>query len=189
MRGWAICVAVGFLACASASKSTTPQRSNLTAVDYYPMVTGAAWSYDVDTGTGLSTLAVTRVVSREGNSAQVQTSNSPPVPYQFRSEGIFSSRDNVWLLHDPIAVGSSWAARGGRTATITELSETVQTAAGAFGPCVKVSEQGGEAQLEIDTTYCAGVGPVLVISAMRSELTDKRVSVVAKLRGFASSSD
>jgi len=45
-------------------------------------------------------------------------------------------------------------------------------------------ETGGEAH-EIETTYCPGVGAVVVRTEMQMDLSGERVFVVGRLRGYA----
>jgi len=47
-----------------------------------------------------------------------------------------------------------------------------------------VSETGGKLELEVQTVYCASVGPVLVESTMRSNVSDRALTVSARLRGY-----
>jgi hypothetical protein len=73
------------------------------------------------------------------------------------------------LLRDPIAVGQEWPSTSGRTARIESITEAVDVTDGHYENCVAVMEEGGDAGLHVRTTYCMGVGPVIVES--RQELT------------------
>ena len=172
--------------CVSGQKSVPTSAFDATSsADYYPMPEGAVWSYDVDTGTALPTLAITKVLSVDGKLASIQTSQSPPLTYERREAGVFNTRDNVWLLKSPLSVGASWPSRGGRKATIAAIGETTTTLGGSFEPCVRVRESGLEAELQIETVYCLGVGPVRIQSTMTSKLTTEVSVAKATLRGYS----
>ena len=186
IRLWSMVLVATIAGCASVGKTSPVSKYDpARAGDYYPMNQGSVWSYDVDTGTGLSTLAVTRVVSVDDSVVRIQTSQSPPIAYELRSEGIYNRRDGVWILKEPLSVGNRWPARGGRLATIVDVDKRMSTNAGEFQPCVDVHEEGGDAELQIDTTYCLGVGPVEIVSKMRSKLTSEVSAAKALLRGFS----
>lgn len=164
--------------------ATTRVDDPLAPARLYPLGRGFVWSYDVDTGTELSTLAISRVVRAEGDRFDV-SSGGDPIAYERRPEGIFRPNDQVWLLKGPIRVGAEWTAAGGRQARVTSVSERLSTPAGDFSGCVEVRETGGADGREVATTYCPDVGPVMVDASMRSELTGATARVVARLRGYS----
>ncbi len=170
------------VACAG-SKPTPTEVEGLSPADLYPFETGNAWSYDVDTGEGTTTLAITRVEAFDGRVAEVRTGRAT-VRYEVLSNGIRVLPGNGWLFRAPLRVGSSWPGPGGRDARLVSMDLSFQTAAGSFARCVEVSETGGELELEVRTVYCPGVGPVAVDSTMRSRVSDRVLTVSARLRGF-----
>jgi hypothetical protein len=75
------------LAAACAGKSPPPtSRIAIDPSDLYPLQTGNAWSYDVDTGEQSTTLAITRVEAFDGRLAQVR-SGQTVVRYEVLAEG------------------------------------------------------------------------------------------------------
>ena len=174
------CVAV--LGC-GASKPTTSDPLVVAPVDLYPLSPGNAWSYDVDTGEPSSTLAVTRVETVHGSIATVRTGQGS-VRYDIREEGIYVVSDDAWLFRAPFEEGASWPARGGRTGRLVSTEASIETPAGSFSGCLEVVETGGKLDLEVRTVYCPFVGPVAVDSTMRSNVSDREISVHARLRGY-----
>ena len=85
----------------------------------YPMAEGYTWTYDIDTETEMNNLGVTRVTAVTGHHVEITTDASETRNYELREEGIFRSDRDVWLLRDPIVVGTEWPSSGGRTARIT----------------------------------------------------------------------
>lgn len=172
------------LAVACAGKSPPPtSRIAIDPSDLYPLQTGNAWSYDVDTGEPSTTLAITRVEAFDGRLAQVR-SGQTVVRYEVLAEGIRVPPGDAWLIRAPLENGATWPGRGGRVARVISTNATIETRAGAFDRCVEVLETGGKFELEVRTVYCAGVGPVSVDSTMRSNMSDRVLTVSAQLRGY-----
>lgn len=151
--------------------------------DLYPLASGNAWSYDVDTGESSTTLAVSRVETFDGRIAEVRTARTL-LRYEVLPEGIRVPPGDEWVLRVPLEAGATWPGRGGRTARLVSMRLSVETRAGAFEDCVLVSESGGKLELEVRTVYCPRVGPVSVESTMRSNLSDRALTVSARLRGY-----
>ena len=151
--------------------------------DLYPLQSGNAWSYDVDTGEASTTLAITRVESFDGHIAEVRTGHTV-VRYEVLAEGIRVLPGVAWLIRAPLEEGATWTGRAGRTARLISTDTAIETPAGTFDRCVEIVETGGQLELEVRTVYCPGVGPVSVDSTMRSSVGDRAVTVSARLRGY-----
>jgi len=145
--------------------------------------TGNAWSYDVDTGEASTTLAITRVEAFDGHIAEVHTGRAV-VRYEVLAEGIRVPPGDEWLVRAPLVEGATWPGRGGREARLISIEATAKTPAGTFERCVEVLETGGKLELEVRTIYCPDVGPVWLGSTMRSDVSDRAVTVSATLRGY-----
>ena len=148
----------------------------------YPLGPGYAWSYDVDTGTGVPTLAITRVVEATGARFEV-TSGTDVIVYEVRDDGIFRPGNSTFLLKAPIRVGAEWPSTSGRISRVTSVTANVETTEGRFRGCVEVRETGGEAGREVRTVYCPNVGPVYVEAIQQLSLSSEPVRVIARLRG------
>jgi hypothetical protein len=178
--------AVAIFAFAVACAGQTPAPSTLAAIepsDLYPLQTGNAWSYDVDTGDTSTTLGIARVEAFDGRIAEVHTGRAV-VRYEVLPEGIRVPPADAWLLRAPLVEGATWPGRGGRTALLISTGITIETPAGAFDRCMEVVETGGKLELEVHTVYCPGVGPVVVVSTMHSNVSDRVATVSAQLRGY-----
>ena len=90
--------------------------------ELYPLDTGNAWSYDVDTGEASTTLAITRVEAFDGRIAEVHTGRAV-VRYEVLPEGIRVPPDDEWLLRAPLVEGATWPGRGGRTARLISTED------------------------------------------------------------------
>lgn len=175
----ALCFTLG---CAGQSPAV-PSRASIEPSDLYPLQTGNAWSYDVDTGEASTTLGITRVEAFDGRIAEVHTGRAV-VRYEVLPEGIRVPPGDAWLIRAPLVEGATWPGRGGRAARLVSTDTTVETPAGTFDRCVEVVETGGKLELEVRTVYCPQVGPVWVRSTMHSNVSDRVATVSALLRGY-----
>ena len=169
--------------CAHRSVGSEPDEPS-ELPSFYPMRAGNAWSYDVDTGEPSTTLAVTRVEAFDGRVAVVRTGEGI-VQYEVSSDGIRLLSEDAWLFRHPLEAGARWPARGGRSAELVSTDAGMSTPAGTFEGCIEVLERGGELDLEVRTLYCPDVGPIFVASTLRSEISDRSLTVSARLRGYA----
>ena len=161
----------------------------------YPMIEGAQWVYDVDTGGNEPpTLGIFEVVEAIGDDRQIANnrgmnshgvvSHGDPIGYHVEPDGIRHTASGTWLLHAPIDVGATWEAMGGRTARVTDIEASVEVIAGNYEHCVVVVETGGEDGRTVTTTYCPQVGPVLIESTMETVMTLREVATRARLRSY-----
>lgn len=186
VRSTILCVLVlGVCAwgCGGASKSVRPDDNRLDIARLYPLRPGSVWTYDVDTGQGLPTLAITRVTEQEGNRVKV-SSGADPVVYEVRDEGLFRPDRNGFVLKKPIRTGARWDAGQGTSAEVVDTDKHVVTPAGEFNGCVEVHESGGATPKEVRTVFCPDVGPVELESSMAMELSGQHARVIARLRGY-----
>lgn len=170
-------------ACGGAAPPAGPSEPLHTPRRLYPLAPGNIWTYDVDTGVGVPTLAITRVKQSALNRFEV-SSGSEPLSYEVREGGIYNAGRDAWLLKAPIEVGAGWPSGSGMRAEVTALDKSMSTPAGDFRQCVEVLETGGDGAKRIRTVYCPDVGPVLVESSMAMELSGKSVRVQGTLRGY-----
>jgi hypothetical protein len=183
-------------ACGSAAPEVTePAIDRLAPTTLYPMLEGAQWVYDVDTGgPEPPTLGIFEVVEARGETrtiannrgmdARGQVRHGDPVTYELAPEGIRHAASGTWVLRAPIEPGAEWEAMGGRTARVTDVDASVEAVAGTFEHCVEVTESGGADGRVVRTVYCPRVGPVEIESRMETELTMRSVTTHARLRSY-----
>ena len=185
------------LALAGCGAATTdvvePELDPLAPTTLYPMGEGAQWVYDVDTGGDEPpTLGIFEVVYVNGNDRRIANvrgmnargivTHGDAIGYRIERGGIRHLATGTWVLREPIAVGASWEGMGGRTARDTDIARRVEVVAGTYEGCVVVEESGGEDGRVVSTTYCPRVGPVIIESTLRSELTNRTIGTQARLR-------
>lgn len=184
------------LGCGSAVPEVAePAIDRLAPSTLYPMLSGAQWVYDVDTGGDEPpTLGIFEVIEATGQQRSIANNrgmdragrvrHGDPVGYRLEEEGIQHVASASWLLRRPIELGAEWTAMGGRTARVTDIAATVEVFAGRFDDCVEVTESGGEDGRTVVTTYCPQVGPVVIQSTISTELTMREVVTRARLRSY-----
>jgi hypothetical protein len=165
-------------AAATGQPSATPEVTRL-----YPMRAGSVWTYDVDTGQGLPTLAITRVLRNEGARVEV-SSGAEPIVYELRPDGLFRPDRNAYVLKAPLRAGARWDAGGGAETEVLDADKSVTTEAGSFQHCIEVLESGGQVGKRIRTIFCPDVGPVELDSSLQTALSGQTARVVARLRGY-----
>lgn len=176
------------IACGGGAAHGKGAEGPVTAHVLYPLEQDNVWSYDVQSGDGLPTLAITRVTRVMQGQAEV-SSGGQPVTYQMKPEGLWKPATSTWLIKNPVERGHSWPSTQGATATVQATGLRVKTDAGAFTRCVRIVESGGTQGRQVTTVYCPRVGPVYVLSKMSLTVAEAgTVEVTAKLRGYRTKS-
>lgn len=150
-----IMLSVSLLGCSSAGK-VPQQKDEADLADFFPLSQGSTWQYK---GEGNEYASFTRkVLFVEGDKAQIAEDNGGTVSASvFRTTEdaitcIFSrgeeyegtnllneeSNENFIVLKAPLKVGTKWEAQG-EVREITETNAVVDTPAGKFENCIKVS--------------------------------------------------
>ena len=180
---WVVSLGVVFCgACGSANGAKPTSTDQLAPNRLYPLKVGAVWSYNVDTGVGLNTLAISRVLSVRGQRVEVG-SGGAPIAYEVSSEGIRRQDDRTWVLKAPIRSGARWQSPVGE-ARVLSTEATIETPAGSFTHCVRVEEQSEDRSRRVETIYCPNVGPVYIDSHMELKVAATQTRVSARLLGY-----
>jgi hypothetical protein len=171
------------LAACGTAQTGAGKASAITVERLYPLRVGSVWTYDVDTGEGLPVLAITRVLAVANGQIEV-SSGGDSLHYEQRPDGLFRADVDSYLIHTPIATGTTWQAADGSRAEITRVDARASTPGGDFNNCVEVLESGGPSEKRVRTVFCADIGPVEIESSLHMQLTGKVTRVLAKLRGY-----
>jgi hypothetical protein len=161
----------------------------------YPMLEGAQWVYDVETGgPEPPTLGIFEVIEVSGARRTIANNrgmdesgtvtHADPIEYEVTSDGIRHVSSGGWVLRAPIREGASWDGMGGRTARVSDLDSSIEVFAGEYDGCVTIEETGGEDGRVVTTTYCPGVGPVAIESRIETQITMRSVATRARLRSY-----
>src|SRR5664279_140946 len=157
--------------CATSASVQAPRSTGSALLDYYPLLPGWGWAYDVESGGGGKVLALYSVAERRGDVAVVKNGESR-IEYAILPEGIARREGNVaadFLLKLPIRKGASWVVTGGQ-ATIVEAGVQVALPSGTYRDCIVVEEVRGQPSRVTRTTYCKGEGPVAIEMRVQSPM-------------------
>jgi hypothetical protein len=156
--------ASAFLAAGCASSSSGPParvpRTGLAAADYYPLIQGFKWAYDLERD-GEKILATYSVVESNAQGATILAGNER-LSYKTSLDGIAQldgSGEGDFILKNPIAKGAKWAVAGG-SAQIVSTTDEVKTEAGQFYDCAVVEVTRTDPPRLARTTFAPDVGPV-----------------------------
>lgn len=180
MKRRAAVIALLLLGCAAAQRPRAP-RGPATARDFLPLRTGAAWSYDVQTGIGgdtvLSTLAVVRV---DGDRFLVR-GGARTETYELRPDGVV--REGEYIVKDPVRVGASWEGRSGATFTVRALEANRRVGEVDYREVVAVERLAPGTRIATTTWFARDLGVVEIRASTQSSL-GTTVSVRSTLRGY-----
>jgi hypothetical protein len=132
------------------------------AAAYYPFAAGWKWAYNVERE-GDTLLATYAVLERTGDTAIVQAGDQR-LSYALGTDGIARReglRTTDYVLRTPIREGASWPIEGG-AAKVASVGKTVTVPGGTFPQCATIEERRTNPERITRTTYCAGVGPVMI---------------------------
>lgn len=152
--------AVGGCASSSSGAPARVPRTGLTAADYYPLIQGFKWAYDLEKD-GDKILATYAVVESNAQGATILAGNER-ISYKTSLDGIAQldgSGEGDFILKNPITKGAKWVVAGG-TAHVVSTTDEVKTEAGQFYDCAVVEVTRTDPPRLARTTFAPDVGPV-----------------------------
>ncbi len=152
-------VACGDAAIAKPVETPKPQ-SNSSAEVYFPLEEGKIYNYATNEG-GETGMLVAKVHRTDPAHGELRLSNATK-RFVFSPEGV-AYDTGVFILKAPVQVGTSWAGEHGGTTKITSVDASPKVPAGSYSSCVQTVEEGGRPPgAKFTTTYCPGIGMVLL---------------------------
>jgi hypothetical protein len=149
---------------------------------FFPLEDGKIYHYvtreNADTG-----MLVAKVHRTDAAHGELRLSNATK-RFAILPEGI-AYDGGAFILKAPVEVGTSWPGEHGGTTKIVAADAVAEVPAGHYASCVTTVEEGGRPPgSRYETTYCPGVGMVLLVvraggSEARAEL--KSYGMPAKL--------
>lgn len=128
---------------------------------YFPLEEGRLYHYVTNEG-GETGMLVAKVHRTDAAHGELRLSNATK-RFLLTPDGV-SYVDGPFLLKAPLEMGSSWPGEHGGTTRITATDASVDVPAGHFGSCLTTVEEGGRPTgARYTTTYCPGVGMVLLV--------------------------
>jgi hypothetical protein len=133
------------------------------AADYYPLIPGWKWAYEVEQEKTGSILATYAVLERVVDTVFVQFGDER-LAYTLLPEGI-AQRSGLdpgdYVLKSPIRAGASWPVNGGE-ARVVSVGKTMTVPGGTFRNCATIEVTRNGPPRVSRTIYAAGVGPISI---------------------------
>lgn len=180
----AIACVVGLLpACASApgtppgwlapSDGAKKDLASGTALErYFPLVDGMLYHYVTENEMGEAGLLIARAgrTSERGGQLHFPTGSKR---FEYVPDGITVLVDGnpTYVLKQPLAVGATWRGEHGGTTRVLSITASVEVPQGHFEGCVQTLEERlGDRPVRYATTFCPGVGVVMLEAASGASL-------------------
>jgi len=171
MIGWmrsalaALGPALLLVGCATAGGGSNDikPRANLTAADFYPLMPGWKWAYDVEKD-GVNVLATYAVLERTGDVAVVQAGDEH-LTYAVTPEGIAQKDGGMlgdYVIKNPVAAGAEWAVEGGRAHIASVTADFKLDSGEHYLGCIVVEVTRTDPVRVTRTTFAPDLGPVML---------------------------
>lgn len=159
--------------CSGTSEVKAPAASGTAtsgsaAERFFPLVEGKLYHY-VTRENGETGMLVARVHRTDATHGELRLSNATK-RFVYGPSGV-SYDGGATILKAPVEPGTTWPGEHGGTTKIAATEANVTVAAGTYSGCVQTVEEGGRIPgARYATTYCPGVGMVLLeVSAVGAE--------------------
>jgi hypothetical protein len=149
---------------------------------YFPLVDGMIYHYVTENEMGEAGLLIARAsrTSESGGQLRFPTGSKR---FEYVADGITVTVDGsaAYVLKQPLAAGASWRGEHGGTTRILSIAASVEVPQGHFDGCVQTLEERlGDHPVRYATTFCPGVGVVMLEAASGASLER------ASLKSYAS---
>jgi hypothetical protein len=156
--------------CATSHAAKSSSLTGNLALDYYPLLPGWGWAYDLESD-GTKVLALYSVVERREGVAVVKNGDNR-IEYLVLPDGIARREGGLpgdYLVKLPMFAGATWPVSSGQ-ATVVEAGRAVSLPSGTYRDCAVVEEVRGQPNRVTRTTYCKGTGPVQIEMRVHSPI-------------------
>jgi hypothetical protein len=165
MRTLGLVLVLSLLSCGDGKPPTAPtgpaKASSVSNVDqYFPLEEGRLYHY-VTNENGETGMLVAKVHRTDAAHGELRLSNATK-RFVYTPEGV-AYDGGAFILKGPLDVGATWPGEHGGTTRVTTVDAAPKVPAGSYGSCVQTVEEGGRPTgSKYATTYCPGVGMVLL---------------------------
>jgi hypothetical protein len=139
-----------------------PQATLKSSVElYFPLEEGKIYNYATRDGTE-SGMLVAKVHRTDSSRGELRLSNATK-RFSYTPDTV-GYEGGATILKAPLEVGSTWPGEHGGTTKIASTDTSVEVLAGSYTGCIQTVEDGGRIKgARYETTYCPGVGMVLLV--------------------------
>ena len=153
-------VACGTAPLPGAPGVATKLASGSSAEQYFPLEEGRIYAYATQEN-GETGMLVAKVHRTDATHGELRLSNTSK-RFVFTPEGV-AYDGGAFILKSPLDVGATWPGEHGGTTKVVSTDASPKVVAGSYGSCVQTVEEGGRPEgSKYATTYCPGVGMVLL---------------------------
>jgi hypothetical protein len=142
---------------------TTPVKvaaSGSSVEQFFPLEEGRIYNY-VTSENGETGMLVAKVHRTDASHGELRLSNA--TKRFVYSPGAVAYDNGLFILKAPLDVGATWPGEHGGTTRVASVDAAPKVAAGSYTGCVQTVEEGGRPPgSKFVTTYCPGVGMVLL---------------------------
>ena len=139
---------------------------------FFPLVDGMIYHYLTENEMGEPGLLIARAgrTSDRGGQLLFPTGSKR---FEYARDGITVTVDGTaaYVLKQPLTVGATWRGEHGGTTRVLSTTAIVDVPQGHYDSCVQtLEERGGDRPVKYATTFCPGVGVVLLEAASGASL-------------------
>jgi hypothetical protein len=139
---------------------------------YFPLVDGMLYHYVTENEMGEAGLLIARAgrTSERGGQLHFPTGSRR---FEYVPDGVTVLVDGnpLYVLKQPLAVGATWRGEHGGATRVLSITASVDVPQGHFEGCVQTLEERlGDRPVRYATTFCPGVGVVLLEAASGASL-------------------
>lgn len=146
---------------AQSPSPSAPAASGSSLERYFPLEEGKIYHYVTKDGGDVGML-VAKVHRVDPTHGELRLSNATK-RFVFTPDGV-AYDGGAFILKGPAEVGTSWPGEHGGTTKILATDAAVEVPAGHYSSCIQTVEEGGRPPgSRYETTYCPGVGMVLLV--------------------------
>ena len=134
---------------------------------YFPIVDGKIYHYVTENEMGEVGLLIARAGRTSERAGQLHFPTGSK-RFEYAPDGVTVTVDGatVYVLKQPLAVGTTWRGEHGGATRILSIAAAVDVPLGHFDACVQtLEERGGDRPVRYATTFCPGIGVVLLEAA------------------------
>jgi hypothetical protein len=161
---------------ATPNSAAKPPASGSNVEPYFPLEEGRLYNY-VTSDNGETGMLVAKVHRTDPSHGELRLSNATK-RFVYSPEGV-AYDSGAFILKAPLEVGKTWPGEHGGTTRVAAMDAAPKVLAGSYSGCVKTVEEGGRPPgATFTTTYCPGVGMVLL------EVTAPGADAKAELKSY-----
>lgn len=134
---------------------------------FFPLEEGRIYNYTTREGDE-SGMLVARVHRTDPMHGELRMSNATK-RFVYTPDGVAYDGGGAYILKAPLKPGASWPGEHGGTTRIVSVDASSKVPAGTYSGCVQTVEEGGRPPgSRYTTTFCPGIGMVLLQVTMGS---------------------